>query len=281
MWTAILLSLVAIVNAPSIRETIEVRIGSRIVSTFDIQELADHLILQNPLMERKVATQAARERLIERVLIEEYLARFEMQATDREVNQMASARNLSSFMREELRSEMNRSRFNSLAFRNAAKTPTTGELREYFNKNKAAFSNNFEVTLAECRISEQSNNSEVAKKINYYSKNPKAFSTCVAKDSVGPTKDQGGLIGTVRSGDLTPDLEALVFSLESGDVTVVKMPQMSQIIKVLKKVDLGPVTFDSVKDRVRAEFEEDIAKLEVEKLLTRLKADPTIIVRGS
>ena len=138
--------------APMIQENIEVRIGSRIITTLDVQEMADHYMLIDPKADRKTLMQQARERLIERLLIEDYLARYEMQATDRDLAMAASAASMTSFQREQLRADMNRSRFNGLALRNAARSPTQGELKEYFQKNKGRFSKNFEVSLAECRM---------------------------------------------------------------------------------------------------------------------------------
>jgi parvulin-like peptidyl-prolyl isomerase len=66
------------------------------------------------------------------------------------------------------------------------------------------------------------------------------FEDLARYNSEGPTAAQGGDIGSFRRGDLTPDLEAVAFSLPAGGVSgVIEGDRVFQIVQIVERTGAG------------------------------------------
>lgn len=91
------------------------------------------------------------------------------------------------------------------------------------------------------------------------------FAAIASELSEAGTKSNGGLLGTVKKGDLAEPIDKLAFSLAPGEVgSVVTMPYGYNILKVDSRTETRVKSLDEVRDEVRR-------KLESEKYDTLLK----------
>lgn len=81
------------------------------------------------------------------------------------------------------------------------------------------------------------------------------FAAVASEMSEAGTKGQGGLLGTVRRGDLAPALEAQAFTLPVGEVSAPLETEYGyHIVKVDSRTEDSRQAFDVVKEEIRREI---------------------------
>lgn len=94
----------------------------------------------------------------------------------------------------------------------------------------------------------------------------KAHSSC-------PSKDNGGSLGDFTKGQMVPEFDTAVFSMEVGEIT--KAPVKTQfgyhLIKLNSKTESTVTPFDEVKDGIRAMLENEKQRAAYESKINQLK----------
>lgn len=101
--------------------------------------------------------------------------------------------------------------------------------------------------------------------------NGRSFEELAKQYSEGPNADEGGLMGLVGKGDLSPELETAVFSLLAGEISgVVKSPLGYHLFKVEERIlaRVKPLTEaqQEIQDRLRRQKYEIRYKLFIDEL---------------
>lgn len=277
---------------PMISEKIEARVGKDIITSSDLltmTQMLSHSAKSDKSLDLK---QKALETLIERSLMRQYLERMGMSVSDREIEQKIASirqqngiatnedfRRMLAFQgltfdqfREQVRSQMENMQFVNVMRRQAQHTIDEKDMRAFYNANKADYKDNFEVELQECVILTGDNPDAALKQAEAFQKNPSTFDKCVTTLSKAPSAESGGRIGKFQSGLLREDIEHKVFGLTKNQVAIVTQPGAVQLIKVLERKDLGPRSFDAVKDKIRERLEGNIVQKEIQKTIAEMKA---------
>ena len=83
-------------------------------------------------------------------------------------------------------------------------------------------------------------------------KAPERFSEQALKHSECPTAMNGGLLGTLKRGELYPELEPVAFSLRPGDLSeIVESPMGFHIIQCVAVEEPGEMSLASVREKIR------------------------------
>ncbi|MGH9727756.1 MAG: peptidylprolyl isomerase [Candidatus Acidiferrales bacterium] len=107
------------------------------------------------------------------------------------------------------------------------------------------------------------------------------FAALAKRFSEGPTSTQGGELGSYKRGQLTPDLEKLVFSLKKGDVTnVIPASNGIQIIRVNQHFDAGLQPLSNVEQDVENAIYQQKIQPAMRKYLTQLRKDSYVVVKA-
>lgn len=294
---------ISIVSAPStlFSEKIEAKVGTQIITSTDVHLVAEQL--ENRAQEPKTSTtlrKAALERLVEQALIKEYLASVQMeiseQDVDRRINSIRSAQGIESLeefrrfietqglsfsaFRKQVRDQMEQAQFFQVLQRQTLQTISENELKAYYNANLSKFQHNYEVELQECLIPFGEERELIMKRAEYYRNNPNKFDECVSHYSRSASKAQKGIIGAFRAGSLREEVETLVFKLSKNQVGLVQLPGAVQLLKVISKRDLGPRSFEDVKDEIKQAVEMERIEKAREKLLSELRASTFIKIES-
>lgn len=275
-----------------ISERIEAKVGKEIITSTDLQTMIQALTIANKNQKPDGLKQRALETLIERSLMRQYLEKVGYPVADRDLDQriagiranngaatndqfrqMLAAQGLTfEQFKDQVRFQMENMQFINVMRRQAQHTIEDKDLRAYYQKNLADFKENFEVELQECVIPLGDNADAAEKKAEAFKKNPKNFDQCVKTLSQSPSASANGKIGKFQSGLLREDIERKVFEIKKDEVAMIQQPGAIQLIKVLEKKNLGPRSFESVKDKIRDHLESDIIQKEIQKTMAEMKA---------
>lgn len=107
------------------------------------------------------------------------------------------------------------------------------------------------------------------------------FGELAKRFSEGPTSAQGGELGTYKRGELTPDLEKLVFALKKGDMTdVIPASNGIQIIRVNRHFDAGLQPLSKVEQEVENALYQEKIQPAMRKYLAQLRKDSYVVVKA-
>jgi len=105
------------------------------------------------------------------------------------------------------------------------------------------------------------------------------FAAIAAEVSDAGTKKAGGLLGTVKKGDLAPALETAAFTLPVGEVSpVIEADYGFHILKVDARTDEALKSFDDVKAEIESKIQSDRFDAEFKTYMKKLWAEATIWV---
>jgi parvulin-like peptidyl-prolyl isomerase len=144
------------------------------------------------------------------------------------------------------------------------------EVEEYYKEHPERFALEDEVTVREIVLLADTDAKKDAKRPEAEQIVEKAragedFATLATQYSEAGTKAEGGLLGEVKRGDLSPQLESVAFNLEQGAVSdPIETPYGFHILKVEKRIVGEHVSLDDTREKVRVYLED----LKYEKDLT-------------
>jgi peptidyl-prolyl cis-trans isomerase SurA len=166
------------------------------------------------------------------------------------------------------------------------------EAREYYDKNRQAFTTPSEITLREILVevptSERGVNAaqddeakaeaEAARK---RALGGEPFPRLAAEVSDAPSKANGGLIGPISSEELSPALQTMLASMKIGDVTEpIRTARGYQIIKLESRTESQTRTFEQARSEVSQRLGDEKVRAERMRYLERLRSQATITWRN-
>lgn len=105
------------------------------------------------------------------------------------------------------------------------------------------------------------------------------FAAIAAEVSDAGTKTLGGLLGTVKKGDLAATLETAAFSVPVGEVSaVIDADYGFHILKVDARTDEAQKPFEDVKDEIESKIQNDRLAVQVKEYLKKAWSEATIWV---
>jgi len=103
------------------------------------------------------------------------------------------------------------------------------------------------------------------------------FAKVAAEVSESPTKDKGGVLGTVNVGDLDPAMRDLLDKLKVGEVSEpIRTSRGWQLLKVDSRTAAAVEPFETVRDKISRKVSDDRLDTEKKKYLTTLRASALI-----
>lgn len=107
------------------------------------------------------------------------------------------------------------------------------------------------------------------------------FGELAKRFSEGPTSAQGGELGSYKRGELTPDLEKLVFGLKKGDMSdVIPASNGIQVIRVNQHFDAGLQPLSKVEQEVENALYQEKIQPAMRKYLAQLRKDSYVVVKA-
>jgi len=98
--------------------------------------------------------------------------------------------------------------------------------------------------------------------------------------STGPNKAGGGDLGTLRKGDLAPDMEKVAFGLAPGQVSdPIPTTDGFRILRVTEKVDGSVTPYEDARTEILRRLNQERSSAEVEKYLEGLRQKAIIDLR--
>ena len=127
-------------------------------------------------------------------------------------------------------------------------TVTLQEAKDYFEANKAQFMQPETVNASHILVDSESLANEILEMIN----GGKSFEECAKEYSSCPSKQNGGNLGDFERGQMVPEFDSAVFSMNVGEIT--KVPVKTQfgyhLIRLNSKNEAKEAPFESAKDRI-------------------------------
>jgi peptidyl-prolyl cis-trans isomerase C len=131
------------------------------------------------------------------------------------------------------------------------------ECRAYYDENQQEFMRPGEVTLREIVIMAESEEDKQlrrarAQEVLQRLQAGEDFATLAGEVSETGTKDSGGLLGPLKVGDISEQLEAVAFNAPLGEVSeVLEMPYGFHIVKVEERRETGVAPYDEIAEELR------------------------------
>jgi hypothetical protein len=170
---------------------------------------------------------------------------------------------------------------------------TEEEARQYYQANPKEFVEPATVTLREILIEVPTvtqqgramvnvgKDDEAAKKAEAVRARLAAgedFATVASEVSASPSKANGGLIGPIAAGDLSPDLQKMIQGMKPGEITQpIRAAKGYQILKLETSKQSGLRPFDSVRDLVADRVYQDRSRTEMKKFIERVRRQAIIV----
>lgn len=139
------------------------------------------------------------------------------------------------------------------------------DIKEYFEKNKKAFSQQEEVKASHILVEDEKLAKDIIKKLD----KGEDFAELAKEHSIDGTKDKGGDLGYFGKGVMVEEFEKAAFSMKVGEYS--KKPVKSQfgyhIIKVTDKQESKDAKFEDVKAEVKDALLREKAEKELDDWL--------------
>ncbi len=144
------------------------------------------------------------------------------------------------------------------------------EAKAYYEENKAQFSNGDSVTASHILVDSFDKANEILAKINAgeitFENAAKEYSTC-------PSGENGGSLGEFGRGQMVPEFDKAVFSMEAGEIS--KEPVKTQfgfhLIKLDAKKTAEPLSYTEVSDKIKAMLMGEKQRKAYESKINQLK----------
>lgn len=105
------------------------------------------------------------------------------------------------------------------------------------------------------------------------------FAALAKEVSQAGTKDSGGLLGTIHTGDIAPELEAIAFSIPVGSVSeVIAMPHGFHLLKVDSRTDEFVRPVEEVREKIRNQIADERYGKDLQAFLDKSWNEATIWV---
>ncbi len=128
------------------------------------------------------------------------------------------------------------------------------QLQEEYEKQKdTEFTKPASVSLQEIAIPDDAGGIVLAREIVERARANEDFASLARTHSAAPTADSGGDLGEIAQGDMSPELEAVAFSLSVGEVSdPIRVGEGYRILKVVARTSETVVPFATAKNQIRS-----------------------------
>jgi peptidyl-prolyl cis-trans isomerase SurA len=302
LYQTIVSVVLATPGSPLFSERIEVRVGNQIVTTSEIESQMRAIRQEQANRPDALAGQdlvnAAKMALTNEKLILDSIQREGTAVTDQDVERRlnlirvsqgfesmdafgrvleSQGMSLNDFRRQ-VRRQMEMEQFQNLVQAQVSKEVSPEEARSFYQNNPARFESQFEVDVQECLIPYQNSRSEIESLVQSFKKRGSNFEECVQKHSQSPSREFGGILKNIRRGAYMPQVEQVIFSGNTQEVVELEMPGVVRLFKILEKRDLGPRSFEEVREEIERNIVSDRVRRASERMLIRLREDAAIKV---
>jgi parvulin-like peptidyl-prolyl isomerase len=160
---------------------------------------------------------------------------------------------------------------------------TPQEVREYYQAHKQEFGRGDSVTLAHILFrAGKEDPLKRAGKVHAEIKSGMAFEKAVKKYSDDAlTRNQGGSLGTLKRGEMLPELEKAAFSMEAGAVSPpFRSPRGIHLLKVLERKPGSQRPLSDVQEEIRTRMLNSLVESNVKELVERLRREGNVRMGG-
>jgi peptidyl-prolyl cis-trans isomerase SurA len=159
------------------------------------------------------------------------------------------------------------------------------EVQKYYEAHKSDFVKPEEVDLSAIVLSTENKTPEevtaIRAKADALEKRIQAgedFGALAKRFSEGPRADQGGELGEFKRGEMSADLEKVVFALKKGDSTgVLPAANGFQILHVNERFEAGLQPLSKVDDEIQQDLYRTKIDAAMRKYLTQLRKDSYVV----
>ncbi len=152
----------------------------------------------------------------------------------------------------------------------AAQKVKDEDVLKFYNENPDKFSTGEAVNASHILVAAEDEALAIYEKI---ASGEISFEDAAKAHSSCPSKDNGGSLGDFTKGQMVPEFDTAVFSMEVGEIT--KTPVKTQfgyhLIKLNSKTESTVTPFDEVKDGIRAMLENEKQRAAYESKINQLK----------
>ena len=125
------------------------------------------------------------------------------------------------------------------------KDATEDEVKKYYDDNMDKFQKGESVNASHILVDSEDKANEILAKINA---GEVSFEDAARENSTCPSKDNGGNLGEFTKGQMVPEFDEAVFSMEVGTISAPVKTQFGyHLIKLISKSEASTYAFDEIK----------------------------------
>ena len=148
-------------------------------------------------------------------------------------------------------------------------TVTDIEARKFFDENREQFAAQPVVSASHILVDSEEKANDILAQLNQGSI---AFEDAARQHSSCPSAQQGGALGEFTRGQMVPEFDQAVFSMDVGELRgPVKTQFGYHIIRLDDKKEGAPVSFDQAKDQIKAHLLEEKRQKAYQSKVNQLK----------
>lgn len=150
------------------------------------------------------------------------------------------------------------------------KDATEEEVKKYYDDNMDKFQKGESVNASHILVDSEDKANEILAKINA---GEVSFEDAARENSTCPSKDNGGNLGEFTRGQMVPEFDEAVFSMEVGSVSAPVKTQFGyHLIKLISKQEASTYVYDEIKaqladmvnqEKKQAAFQSKINQLKI------------------
>lgn len=174
----------------------------------------------------------------------------------------------------EFKAELEKMKDEMLANFNVAKTLENidvkdEELKAYYDENKAQFTRGASVSASHILVDSEDKAKEIQARIEA---KEVSFEDAARENSTCPSGQNGGALGEFTKGQMVPEFDEAVFSMEVGELRgPVKTQFGYHIIKLTAKNEPSEMSFDEVKGQIKSMLLQEKRQKAYESKINQLK----------
>jgi len=143
------------------------------------------------------------------------------------------------------------------------------EIKAYYDENKAQFVSGPSVAASHILVDSEEKAKEIQAKIEA---GEVSFEDAAREHSSCPSKENGGALGEFTQGQMVPEFDKAVFSMEVGELRgPVKTQFGFHIIKLTAKNESKEIAFNDVKDQIMSALIQEKRQKAYESKINQLK----------
>jgi len=159
-------------------------------------------------------------------------------------------------------------------------TATEDDGKAYYQGHMEEYTKAATVRLQQIVVKADPQNPNLAQEVVGRIRNGEDFAELAKTYSVGPNKASGGDLGTLRKGDLAPDVEKVAFSLGVGQVSdPIPSADGFRILRVMEKTEGSVTPYEDARIEILRRLNADRSSAEVERYLQGLRDKAIIDLR--